>query len=71
MQLLSKQRFSTSNIGDLKRFKLSCLGSLVSMLSQNLNYFAFQSCDFERHLKKVIQETHVRTKFDIYVSSLT
>jgi hypothetical protein len=32
----------------------------------SLNYLAFQSFDFERHLMKVILKTHVHTKFDIY-----
>ena len=59
--------------GTVWKIKLICCIILFRLFdfiaSKTLNYFAFQSCDFERHLKKVIQEMHVLTKFDIYVSS--
>jgi hypothetical protein len=58
-----------SDIGDLSRFWLSCLDSLVLLLtSMQLAYVIdFQSFDFERTWWRFFQKRVVRTKFDIYV----
>ena len=51
----------------LAYFGYPVLGLLVLVLPKLLNYFSFQSFDFERTWWRLFQKRVVRTKFDIYV----
>jgi len=53
------------SICDLSRFWFSCLGGFIA--PKSVNYFAFQSFDFERTWWRFFQKRVVRTKFGIYV----
>jgi len=54
-------------IGDLSRFILSCLGSLILLLLKTFKWFGFPIFRFERALCRLFQKRAVRTKIDVYV----
>lgn len=58
---------SCSGIGNLSGLWLSCLGHWAFLLPNTLNYFAFQSFDFEHIRLMLFQKCDVYAKLEINV----